>query len=94
MSDLLTIEQVARRLQVHPRTVRRAIQARGLRAVQIAGRGTWRVRLDDLEAWLEERATPRPVDVGAVIPVALAAARPRPARRGAGVLTVSEGMGR
>jgi excisionase family DNA binding protein len=94
VSDLLTIEQVAEVLQVSTRTVRRAIESRGLRACQIAGRGTWRVRRADLDAWLEERAsTPRPRSVD-VTPVALAAARPRAARRGTGVLTVTPGMGR
>jgi len=95
---LLTVAQVAERLQVHPRTVRRAIDASGLRAVQVAGRGTWRVRPEDLDAWLEQRTntshtqaddTPRR-------PVARIAAAPRGHRGGrpAGVLAVTPGMGR
>src|SRR5689334_8352919 len=77
--ELLTIEQVAEMLQVSTRTVRRAIDARGLRAVQVAGRGTWRVRRQDLDAWLDVR------DSGAATPnegVAPAPAPSAPARKG------------
>lgn len=102
MTELLTIEQVAETLQVHPRTVRRAIDERGLRAFQVAGRGTWRVRPEDLDAWLEERAnTTRPqrarrvIDVGQIVALGGHVQRAHTARRRAsGMLTVTEGMGR
>jgi excisionase family DNA binding protein len=94
MPELLTIAQVAERLQVSEKTVRRAIRTRGLRAFQVAGRDTWRVRPEDLEEWLEQRsnrAHPEPRDV---TPVAISAARGRGGRRGTGVLAVEPGMGR
>lgn len=96
MTVLLTIDQVAAQLQVHPRTVRRAIRTGGLRAHQVAGRGTWRVWPADLDAWLEQRANHPRVPVIALAPVAAATARPRPrgGRRAAGVLTVTDDMGR
>lgn len=94
---LLTVQEVAERLQLHPRTVRRAIAGGGLRAFEVAG-GAWRVAEDDLQAWLEARANkPRAVpSVPAAAPLQLAAgARPH-ARRGggSGVLAVAPGMGR
>lgn len=93
--DLLTLEQVAKRLQVSKRTVQRAIDRRGLRAVQVAGRNTWRVRGEDLEAWLDQRATDRPAPpLGQAAGVALAVARPRPQRAGTGRLGVTPDMGR
>lgn len=98
MSDLLTIEQVAQRLQVSKRTVRRAIDTRGLRAIQVAGRDTWRVRTVDLEDWLEERTSDRPAVPAATVaavPAAVAAIAPRPARRhSSGRLAVTRDMGR
>jgi excisionase family DNA binding protein len=100
MSDvtvLLTIDQVAAQLQVHPRTVMRAISKRGLRAHQVAGRGSWRVHPEALEAWLEARAN-RPVTPSAVVPLApIAAATSRaraPRGRARGVLAVTRDMGR
>jgi excisionase family DNA binding protein len=93
---LLTIDQVAAQLQVHPRTVRRAIRTGGLRAHQVAGRGTWRVWPTDLEDWLEARANrPRSSAPIVLAPVAAATSLPRArARRGAGRLTVTDDMGR
>ena len=41
---LLTLEQVAARVQVHPRTIRRAIDAGELAAIQLPFRGGIRVR--------------------------------------------------
>jgi excisionase family DNA binding protein len=95
---LLTIEQVAAQLQVHPRTVRRAIAAGGLRACRLPGRGARgivRVRPADLDAWLEERsaAPAPPLPAVPLAPVA-AAARSRAPHRARGHLTVTGEMGR
>jgi excisionase family DNA binding protein len=66
--DLLTIEQVAARLQVHPRTVRRAIDSGELPAVDLPFRGGLRVRSKALDGWFSQHAV-----VPARPPVALAA---------------------
>lgn len=95
MTELLTIEQVAERLQVSKRTVRRAIDERGLRAVQVAGRGTWRVRAPDLEDWLEQRtSTQRPLAPIAPASAVVALTTRRPRRPGNGRLAVTDEMGR
>lgn len=57
--ELLTVDQVARACQVSSRTVMRAIEAGDLRASQLATRGVWRVREEDVEAWLDLRANRR-----------------------------------
>src|SRR2546426_4875249 len=51
MSELLTVNEVARRLRLHHMTVRRQIRSGRLRAVRV-GRGI-RVREEDMEAFLE-----------------------------------------
>lgn len=96
MSDLLTIEQVAERLQVSKRTVRRAIDERGLRAVQVAGRGTWRVRVCDLDEWLEQRASVSACVSSRAARAAAAAIAPspRPRRSSSDRLTVTAEMGK
>jgi excisionase family DNA binding protein len=53
--NLLTVAQVARRLQVHEITVRRHIKAGVLKAVRI-GRGL-RVREEDLDAFIQPAAS-------------------------------------
>jgi excisionase family DNA binding protein len=52
--SLLTLEQVAARLQVHPRTIRRAIETGELAAHDLPFRGGLRVRAQALEQWLSE----------------------------------------
>ncbi len=54
--DLLTVEQVAERLQVHPDTVRRYIRERKLRAVRLSATNL-RVRRSELERFIKERET-------------------------------------
>jgi excisionase family DNA binding protein len=49
--DLLTIEQVAERLQVHPRTIRRAIDSGELPAVDLPFRSGLRVTREALDSW-------------------------------------------
>jgi excisionase family DNA binding protein len=51
--DLLTIEQVASRLQVHPRTIRRAIDSGELPALDLPFRGGLRVRTEALDGWFQ-----------------------------------------
>ena len=51
MSELLTVNEVARRLRLHHMTVRRQIRSGRLRAVRV-GRGI-RVREEDMEAFME-----------------------------------------
>ena len=56
-SPLLTAREVAERLGVSPETVLRWIRRGELPAIKLPG-GAVRVREDELERWLEERATP------------------------------------
>jgi excisionase family DNA binding protein len=51
---LLTVKQVAERLQTNPYNVREWIRRKRLRATQPFG--TWLIREDDLEALLRERS--------------------------------------
>ena len=53
---LLTVEQVAKQCQVSLRTVYRAISRGSLRASHLGGAGAYRVRPEDVEAWLEASA--------------------------------------
>jgi excisionase family DNA binding protein len=66
--DLLTIEQVANRLQVHPRTIRRAIESGELPAVDLPFRGGLRVKSEALDGWFAEHAVtpPAPARVAAL----------------------------
>lgn len=58
---LLTTEQVADLLQVHPFTVLKYIKAKKLKALKL-GR-VWRIRESDVEKFLEERSMPSKVTV-------------------------------
>jgi excisionase family DNA binding protein len=51
MDELLTIDEVAAKLKVKPRTVREWLQTGRLRGIR-AGR-LWRMRAEDVEAFLE-----------------------------------------
>jgi excisionase family DNA binding protein len=54
---VLTLEQVAERVQLSAKTVMRAIRAGDLEASQLTqGRGGWRVREDAIAGWLEARS--------------------------------------
>ena len=55
---LMTLEQVAERLQVHVETVRRAVRQKHLRASKVGG--AWRVSDVDLETYLASNANTRP----------------------------------
>lgn len=59
--EYLTIAEAAAELHCHERTIRRAIDGGALRAGRVrgasGGRGSWRIRRADLDAWLyAERA--------------------------------------
>lgn len=54
--ELLTVEQVAERLQVHPDTVRRYIREKKLSAIQLS-KTNLRVRKSELDRFLRERET-------------------------------------
>ncbi len=54
--ELLTIEQVAAELQLHPDTVRRYVREKKLKGVRISSTAL-RVRRSDLDKFLEERST-------------------------------------
>jgi excisionase family DNA binding protein len=54
--ELLTIDQVADELQLHPDTVRRYIRERKLVAVRLSATNV-RVRRSDLDKFIQERLT-------------------------------------
>lgn len=103
MRELLTVAEAAVILKVCPRTVRRAIAGRGLRAFEVAT-DTWRIDSDDLAAWLEQRASASAPAPAATRPRTVTQLPPpdRPARRGGtrrtapapGRLTLTADMGR
>jgi excisionase family DNA binding protein len=49
----LTVKDVAEALQVRDSTVHGLIKRGELRALQIGGRGIWRIGRDDLEAYIQ-----------------------------------------
>ena len=55
MEPMLTVDQVAERLQVNEYTVRRWLRAGEFEGVAFGGRTGWRVKEKDLQAFLERR---------------------------------------
>jgi excisionase family DNA binding protein len=55
-NELLTVEQVAAELQLHPDTVRRYIRERKLKAVRLSSTNM-RIRRSELDRFLKERET-------------------------------------
>ncbi len=55
MERLLTVEEVAMRLQVNEQTIRRWLRDGELSGVPFGGRTGWRVSEDDLVAFLARR---------------------------------------
>jgi excisionase family DNA binding protein len=55
-SEYVTVAEAAAELHCHERTIRRAIDRGALRAGRVRGanaaRGSWRIRREDLDAWL------------------------------------------
>jgi excisionase family DNA binding protein len=54
VEKLLTVEDVAEQLQVHPETVRRWLREGRLEGYRISRRGGWRIRPEAVEAMLAE----------------------------------------
>ena len=52
---LLTVDEVARRLTVHPETVRNWIKSRELVAIDLGGRAGYRISEADLADFLQKR---------------------------------------
>ncbi len=59
MDDLLTLQEVAKRLHIAVGTVRRKLLYPGVLVGHLVG-GQWRVREDDLEAYLRTTRAGRP----------------------------------
>jgi len=59
MEKMLTVDQVAERLQVNEYTVRRWLRAGELEGVPFGGRTGWRVKEKDLQAFLDRRREQR-----------------------------------
>ena len=55
MSVLLTVEQVAERLQINEQTIRRWLRDGRLTGVPFGGRTGWRVSEEDLQMFLDRR---------------------------------------
>ena len=52
---LLTVDEVAQRLKVHPETVRRWIRAGALRAIPLGPRAGYRVTEGNLQEFLDRK---------------------------------------
>ncbi|MGO4183505.1 helix-turn-helix domain-containing protein [Paenibacillus sp. TAF43_2] len=50
MADLLTVDQLAQMLDMHPRTIRRYIRDNQLKATKVGGE--WRIRKEDAEMFI------------------------------------------
>ncbi len=55
MDRMLTVDQVAERLQVNEQTVRRWLREGELTGVPFGGRTGWRVSEEDLQSFLDRR---------------------------------------
>ncbi len=53
--QLLTVEEVADRLRVHPQTVRQFLRERELKGIAFGGRTGWRVEQQDLDEFIARR---------------------------------------
>jgi excisionase family DNA binding protein len=55
--EVLTTEQVAKRLGLHPKTVARLVRTEGLPAHRLGGegRGEYRFKASEVDAWFEAR---------------------------------------
>jgi len=53
MDELLTVEEVAQKLKMHPDTVKRLLREERIPAYKLEG--AWRVKLVDLEKFIEDR---------------------------------------
>jgi excisionase family DNA binding protein len=55
VAQLLTVDQVAERLQVNEQTIRRWLREGELRGVSFGGRTGWRISEEDLQEFLDRR---------------------------------------
>ncbi len=55
MEQLLTVDQVAERLQVNEQTVRRWLRDGEITGIAFGGRTGWRIREEDVQAFLDRR---------------------------------------
>jgi excisionase family DNA binding protein len=69
-SRFLTLKNVAEELLVEERTVRRLISTGDLPAIQVGGRGVWRIEASKLEEYIQSQyeATRRRIADGTVQP--------------------------
>jgi len=86
MAQLLTIHQIAQRAKLHRKTVEGKIHDGEIPAFQLGERGSYRVKEEDYEAWVNRRPVRR---TESSVPALTA---PPPARRGR--LIVDEDMRR
>lgn len=54
---LLTVDEVAERLRVHPASVYRKVHAGDIPAVRLTDHGPLRISATDLDDWLDARRT-------------------------------------
>jgi excisionase family DNA binding protein len=74
--EILTVAQVAQRVQLSPQTVMRAIRAGDLEASQLTqGRGGWRVHPTAIGRWMQLRSNQNRQTVAAVRPLTAPTAR-------------------
>ena len=93
---LLTPAEVADYCRVSSRTVRRAIQNGSLRASRLGSRSAYRVRFQDIEAWIVATTVlpSHTVTPSRTAPPSLTPELPRYPHSDNGRLTVSKDMGR
>jgi excisionase family DNA binding protein len=53
MSEILSVQDVAKRLDVHDQTVRRWLKSGQLKGMPFGGRTGWRVEEEDLREFIE-----------------------------------------
>ncbi len=53
MSDILSVQDVAKRLDVHYQTVRRWLKSGQLKGMPFGGRTGWRIEEEDLREFIE-----------------------------------------
>nr|WP_157243175.1 helix-turn-helix domain-containing protein [Pseudarthrobacter sp. GA104] len=65
----MTIEQAAEELNVSHSQIRALLKTGELRAIQVGGRGMWRIGVKDLEDYIAEayRRTAERIDAGEIV---------------------------
>lgn len=56
---LLTIDQAAALLAMHPQTVRKMVRQRELAAIRRSQRGYIKIRVSELQRWIRSKEMPR-----------------------------------